>query len=223
MRTSTALLAVLLGAVLGTVACWALVHADLAVSAHYYRPGVGFYLDHEPWVQAVYRGVPRLVAVAASGLLLALLLAWIVRTPYWRAQRGPLAYLLLTLALGPGLIVNVVLKDHWGRPRPVQITQFGGHEHYVAPTIPSAQHGHSFPSAHAAAAFYLMSFGWAVPRRRRLWWTLGLLAGAGVGYVRIVQGAHFLSDIIFAGLVVWLTAALLARWMRRRRWLPTDG
>ena len=40
-------------------------------------------------------------------------------------------FLMATLALGPGLLVNVILKDHWGRPRPIDVTQFGGEQHFV--------------------------------------------------------------------------------------------
>ena len=43
-----------------------------------------------------------------------------------------IVFLVATLALGPGLLVNVGLKDHWGRPRPIDVTQFGGDQHFVA-------------------------------------------------------------------------------------------
>src|SRR5450756_999068 len=35
-------------------------------------------------------------------------------------------FLMTTIALGPGLLANVVLKEHWDRPRPIEVTQFGG-------------------------------------------------------------------------------------------------
>src|SRR5450759_773117 len=41
-------------------------------------------------------------------------------------------FLMTTSALGPGLLANAVLKEHWGRPRPIEVTQFGGTEHFVA-------------------------------------------------------------------------------------------
>lgn len=217
------LLAVVLGALLGTAACWGLVHADIAVSARYYQADSGFYLDDALWVQAVYRGVPWLARGAAFAVLLTLFVSLIARGGDARRLRGPMCFLLASAAIGPGLIIHGVLKDHWGRPRPVQIIQFGGTEHYEPPGVPSAQHGHSFPSGHAAAGFYLMGLGWAFPRRRGLWWTLGIIAGLGIGYVRIVQGGHFLSDVLFAGLVVWLTDLWLAAWMRRRGWLPLSS
>ena len=40
-------------------------------------------------------------------------------------------FLVATLALGPGLLVNVALKDHWGRSRPIDVKQLGGVETFV--------------------------------------------------------------------------------------------
>src|SRR5437762_256624 len=40
-------------------------------------------------------------------------------------------FLLATLALGPGLLTNVILKDYWGRARPLDVVQFGGKEAFV--------------------------------------------------------------------------------------------
>ena len=40
-------------------------------------------------------------------------------------------FLIITLALAPGLMANVILKDHWGRPRPAAIEKFYGPEKFV--------------------------------------------------------------------------------------------
>src|SRR5262245_300383 len=40
-------------------------------------------------------------------------------------------FLTFSLLLGPGLLVNGILKEHWGRPRPIAVTQFGGTQPYV--------------------------------------------------------------------------------------------
>ncbi|HBH49073.1 MAG TPA: PAP2 family protein, partial [Bacteroidales bacterium] len=36
--------------------------------------------------------------------------------------------MILTIVLGPGLLVNATFKDNWGRPRPNEIVEFGGKE-----------------------------------------------------------------------------------------------
>ncbi len=42
------------------------------------------------------------------------------------------SYLCLTLLIGSGVIVHLVLKDHWGRPRPKQTIEYGGEQSYRA-------------------------------------------------------------------------------------------
>ena len=34
-----------------------------------------------------------------------------------------IVFLIATLVLAPGLLVNILLKDHWGRPRPIDVTR----------------------------------------------------------------------------------------------------
>jgi len=128
-------------------------------------------------------------------------------------------YLLLTLALGPGLLVNVVLKDHWGRPRPSTITEFSGPKTYVPPFVLSDQcdDNCSFPSGHAALGFWPVAFALlASSRRRQLWIAAALSFGSLVGLARIAQGGHFLSDVLVSGLLVsgvclWLHRGMILR------------
>ena len=121
------------------------------------------------------------------------------------------------MALGPGLLANVVLKDHWGRARPTQIEAFGGTRQFTPAPLPASQctRNCSFVSGHAALGFSLVGFAFLLPtarwRRRAIAATLGF--GALIGLVRIVQGGHFLSDVVYAGLLVYGTTALLYWWI----------
>lgn len=156
------------------------------------------------------------------GMSLAAVLA-LLGVPWLRARRRPLTFLWLALLLGPGLLVNQLLKIEVERPRPYQVVELGGPQPFVpafaAP--PPGASGASFVSGHAAIAFFLGTLGWVYPRRRRAW----LLAGAGLGLLmgatRMSAGAHFLSDVLFAGFAVYFTAALAA-WIAARL-LPADG
>ncbi|MDE4955228.1 PAP2 family protein, partial [Francisella tularensis subsp. holarctica] len=40
--------------------------------------------------------------------------------------RKAILFIAVCLWIGPGLVVNYVFKDHWGRPRPVMVKQFNG-------------------------------------------------------------------------------------------------
>ncbi|MGH7125190.1 MAG: phosphatase PAP2 family protein, partial [Stellaceae bacterium] len=70
----------------------------------------------------------------------------------------------------------------------------------------------SFVSGHAAAGFGLVAFSFLTldRRRRRVLRAGAVAAGSLIGLARMAQGAHFLSDVVFAGLVVWGIAWVLA-------------
>jgi membrane-associated PAP2 superfamily phosphatase len=132
-------------------------------------------------------------------------------------------FLTATLALGPGLLVNVVLKDHWGRSRPIDITQLGGAEHYVRWWDPRGDcpNNCSFVSGDVAGAFWTIApAALAPPQWRALAYGAALALGTGMAALRVMAGAHFLSDAIFAGvftfLIIWLAHGLIYRWPRTR-------
>ena len=128
-------------------------------------------------------------------------------------------FILLCVAIGPGLIINVVLKDHWGRPRPRQITEFGGKFAYVQPLVPAEARGKSFPCGHCSVG-YLYALGWWVWRRRHPRWAVvslaaGLTLGTFLGIGRMATGAHFLSDAFWAALISFSIAHVLYYYVLR--------
>lgn len=204
---------------------------DLLVAALPFDAVQGFVVDRWPWVRAVHRAVPWFGRGAGLVALLVALLFW--RRPgrlgvrWWRR----LMVLGLSMALGTGLVVNGFLKEGWGRARPVEIQEFGGAARFTPALQPARQcrSNCAFTSGHAATGFTLLAVGsLAAPATRRRWLVVGLLAGSVLGALRIAQGGHFLSDVVFSGLFVWLaTAALREAWLRvkarRRRQLRTLG
>jgi len=185
---------------------------DLWVAAFGFEPGKGFPANREPpWTYArplIYGSM--YVVIGGSIVLLAWRLAsrWVARVPAWLPSTRSLIYVLACLAIGPGLVVNSLLKDNWGRPRPSQIETFGGTRTFAPPLLIGDQchRNCSFVSGEAAAAFGLVALGLAVSRRSpwrpRSLVAAALVFGAAAGFVRIMQGGHFLSDVIYAGLVV---------------------
>jgi lipid A 4'-phosphatase len=193
---------------------------DLWASGLFYRAGDGFFLRDTLAMQAVYRLVP----FVTEGVVLLVLVAslwWLFRgSPLLGLERRKMAFLVLALALGPGLLVNTVLKDHWGRARPSQVVEFGGEKQFTPAPLPARQcdHNCSFVGGHAAIGFYLVAFAFLVPerRRRRIAEAAALAAGGLIGVVRIAQGGHFLSDIVWAGVLVWGLTWLLYWWVVER-------
>lgn len=153
-------------------------------------------------------------------------------SPQWQRVG---VFLLLSLAVGPGLIVNGVFKNLWGRPRPVDTLQFGGTQEFRRITNPGAGGaperggaGRSFPSGHAAAAFWSTSLFFVArylwPQRALL--TLGLTLGLGllVGTGRVLAGRHFPSDVLWAGVIVFSISGLIAYlWLQLPRWRAHAG
>jgi lipid A 4'-phosphatase len=221
-------IAVYLGLVAAATALFLLLpQADLATSALFYDPQSGFALAGWGPVQAISAAVPwlvRAVLVLAAGA--ALWLAAVGR-PLWRLDRKAIVFIVAALALGPGLLTNTVLKDHWGRARPSQIAAFGGTAQFTAAPLPAAQCNRNcaFVSGHAALGFSFVGFALMLPRGRRRAGaqaaTLGF--GALVGLGRIAAGAHFLSDVVFAGLLVYGTSWLLHRWIVERNLLASSA
>ncbi len=179
---------------------------DLAASRVFYTPGLGF--SHSAVLEAVHAGlryfVIAVVVVAAVALL-------------WTRQRRRALFVLLALALGPGLLVNTVFKDHWGRARPTQIAAFGGTKVLTPAFVPADQCATncSFPAGDPAVGFFLVSVALLVPRSAARRWAIvgAVAAGAALGLVRLAQGGHFLSDIVASGFLVsglsWLLYRLL--------------
>ncbi|MEO8298878.1 MAG: phosphatase PAP2 family protein [Burkholderiales bacterium] len=205
---------------LGVFALWPQI--DLRVSAWAWRPGEGFVWRDAAWVQALYTGVPRVGRGLALGLLVVALLGRSIRVGRRWRQRAGLA--LVAAVIGQGLMIDQGLKNHWGRPRPADVTAFGGTLAYQPPLAPSAlcERNCSFVSGHAAAGFGLLALGLlAPPAARRRWLVIGLVCGSVFGLARVLQGGHFLSDIVFSFFATWLGAQMALRgwrgWVRYRR------
>jgi lipid A 4'-phosphatase len=200
---------------------------DLVTSGLFYAPGRGFFLRNWPPVGLLYRSVPWLAWGIAFVVGFGVTWLYLVERPLWRLDRRTLCFIVLSTALGPGLIVNSVLKDHWGRARPSQIEAFGGTRQFTPAPLPAAQcrRNCSFPSGHAALGFSLVAFAFLLPagaaRRRGV--TAAFGCGAVVGLARVAQGAHFLSDVVFAGLIVYGMAATLHWWIVERDGLATPA
>jgi len=164
-----------------------------------------------PW-NILYNLAPfPAVLLAVSALLVLLIGFFKSQLSPWRKKA---IFILLLLALGPGLVINVLLKDQLGRPRPRQIVEFGGEHQFTQSWQPGkGGENSSFPSGHAAIAFFLIA-PWFVlrdkkPRSAEVFLISGLLFGTLVGIARILQGGHFVSDILWAGGLLYLLGNLL--------------
>jgi lipid A 4'-phosphatase len=163
------------------------------------------------WIEVLFI-VPAIVALVVKLLL--------PRTRMFISGRA-IIFLVTSLIVGPGLIVNAMLKDHWERPKPGHLVQFGGNQHFVPwwQPIGDCRRNCSFVSGEASAAFWTIAPAALAPPQ---WKPLAYAAAIGFGTIvslsRIVTGGHFLSDTVFAGLftfvVIWILYAIIYRWRR---------
>lgn len=200
---------------------------DLAISAQFY-PVVDSHNNHFAWRLSQPMSSARdiglwigamLVAPAVAATLVKLILP---RRKMFVSGSAAL-FLMITMALGPGLLVNVLLKDHWGRPRPIDVTQFGGDQHFVAWWDPRGDcpGNCAFVSGDVSGAFWTLApAALAPPQWRALAYGAALALGAGMAAIRMMAGAHFFTDTVFAGIftfmIIWIVHGLIYRWPRTR-------
>jgi membrane-associated PAP2 superfamily phosphatase len=147
--------------------------------------------------------------LSAIGLVLSYL------TKKFRNWQSSCLVLVLTFIVGAGFLTHLTLKDHWGRPRPKQVTEFGGIQEFRPFYSPNffnqPEPSKSFPCGHCTMGFYFFALGLVGNRLKKKWMVLtgyGLAISLGtlLGTVRIIQGGHFFSDVLVGALVMWLTA-----------------
>ncbi len=192
---------------------------DLAVSRAMWTQGAGFEGAQLLWMGLLHKHLGKFLAVTFLLLLLGWCLTWIKANPFnIKRHRKSFIFLLLATLVGPGLVVNLLMKDQWGRARPVQVAEFGGDSQFSSAWVISEACGKncSFVCGDASVGFLLIA-GVFVSRRPRLWFSLSIALGGLLGYMRIAQGGHFFSDVIFSWYAVIFSVWLVARWLRPGR------
>jgi lipid A 4'-phosphatase len=197
---------------------------DLAIARPFYDPASrDFPLRFDPslaWLRNESMWVvTALVAPASVALAVKLLLPFTRMLMPGRA----VVFLIATLILGPGLLVNVSMKDYWPRSRPIDVPEFGGSERFVPWWNPRGvcPKNCSFVAGESAGAFWALApAALTPPQWRPLAYAAAVVFGTAVGALRIVFGGHFFTDVLFAGvlmfLIVWLVHGLIYRWRATR-------
>ena len=228
----TGLLIALAIAVVAGLAFGLYPELDLRVAGYFY----GFEDPaHNKFALRLYRPLmqARNAGLWIGALLVAPAVAALVIKLIFPRRKLPMSgrtvvFLIATMILAPGLMANVLLKDHWGRSRPIDVTQFGGTEHFAPWWDPRGDcpSNCSFVSGDVTGAFWTLApAALAPPHWRAIAYGAALALGTLMAVLRVMAGAHFPSDVIFAGvftfLIIWVVYALIYRWPRTR--LSDDG
>ncbi len=178
----------------------------------------GFFLRENPIFVFLHESV-RYVTITTAVFLFAMLgLNYAKKKDFFGLTKKKIAYIILCLAIGPGLVVNAIFKDNWGRARPHQTENFGGTKEFSPPFIMTDQceRNCSFTSGDPSVGFFFFAFAFALPDRRKQFAALAMTLGAVYGITRVVQGAHFFSDVIFSGIFVYGICYLLYKVMFKK-------
>jgi lipid A 4'-phosphatase len=159
------------------------------------------------------------------GYFVAAALAQLIGRPIAGLGVWQALYVVAVFVIGPGLLANALLKEHSGRPRPQDVLQFQGSYVYAAPFAfdGACEHNCSFVAGEPSAAFALVGPALLLaPRWRRAGMAGALIFGVLIGLLRMYQGGHFLSDVVFAG-ILSVATALGLHWLMfdakgRPRW-----
>lgn len=193
---------------------------DRFLVAAFYDPAVphGWFLqDASPWIELYRYGEYPAIVMAIGALCV---LVGSLTRGVWAAYRRGCVVVVLAVALGPGLLVNGILKPLWGRPRPRHIEQFNGSQAYRPWWQPGGVGaGKSLPSGHASMG-YILAVATSLLSDRRVWWHRSVFAGALMygtllGVTRMVQGGHFASDVAWAGILMYGTILVLRVTLQR--------
>jgi lipid A 4'-phosphatase len=191
---------------------------DLAVTHAFFDEHHAFY-----GTSLCGRALREIFRLASYTIFAAFVLAYISARLYARKRLVPtgrnLAFLALTLALGPFLLVNGLIKEHSHRPRPFQTAEFGGQwqfrpfGHFDGQCVTDC----SFISGETSTAAWSLAPALLTPPPWR-----AAVIGASVlftvvmGALRVAYGGHYLSDVTFGALINWLLVLAAAIVLRIR-------
>jgi lipid A 4'-phosphatase len=195
---------------------------DLDIAQAFYNYYDGFAVDHPFYLfNYYYMYIPAWIAV----LFALYCLIYSFRSGKHKEWRKPATLVIAVFLLTPLLLVNMILKENWGRPRPRQIEMYGGNNPYRPFYTPYFQHSEetlkSFPSGHASMGFFFFAVAIAGKRLKNrplhiLGYVLAFGLGVSLSISRIAMGGHFFTDVLFAALLVWYTT-LIVDWLLYRQ------
>jgi membrane-associated PAP2 superfamily phosphatase len=160
-----------------------------------------------------------IIAALAAPAFIALAIKLVLPRRRMLIAARAMLFLIATLALAPGLMANVILKENWGRPRPAEIQEFYGPEKFMPWWDPrgACDKNCSFVAGEGAGGYWTLAPAVLAPAPLKpLAYAAALAFGSAAGLLRLSGGAHFFTDVVFSGvftfLIIWLVHGLIYRW-----------
>tara|TARA_Y100000590_G_scaffold468460_1_gene651308 strand:- start:1474 stop:2808 length:1335 start_codon:yes stop_codon:yes gene_type:complete len=124
-------------------------------------------------------------------------------------------FIYFSLVVNLIFVVNLILKNFWGRARPNDVLELGGKDvftpwfHYSEACNTNC----SFVSGDASVGFSLIVLYFLTKNTNFFW--ASLFSGFFIGLIRILEGGHFFSDILLAGFLVYVLTFLQFKFYKR--------
>ncbi|MBS0349829.1 MAG: phosphatase PAP2 family protein [Proteobacteria bacterium] len=192
---------------------------DLAISHFFYLPNGHFLLASTP-EQIHILNILRNSLVDASFVFMGIILLIFIYGMVFKKHPKNFsprncAFILICFFLIPGLFINGILKNYWGRARPFQIQEFGGDKQFTPAWVISnqCQKNCSFTSGETANIFCYLALLFLIKRKK---WAFAsvMLMGLFISFERIAQGEHFFSDTLLSALLDYLSIWLIYHLLR---------
>lgn len=178
---------------------------DISFSQLFFSEESGFLYQENFVVYQLYALLPLLTKLFILVCLLYLVYLVVKYRSYKRILRSGVFFLVIAAAISPGLVVNEVFKENFGRARPRHVEEFNGKREFTGAFTMSDQckRNCSFSSGHAAMGYFLTAIAYTTNLLyfNRIY-LIGIVFGSLVGLSRIVMGGHFLSDVLASAFVV---------------------
>lgn len=198
---------------------------DLQIANYFYNTELGFLYKKNIIIQLLYKSIPLITKIFAAACLFYMSYLYIKYKKFKLILNSSAFFLFFSAIIGPGFIVNTVLKDNFGRARPEKIIEFNGSKKFTEAFVITDQckKNCSFSSGHAAMGFYFTAIAYTTSA---LYFTriylLGIIFGTLVGLSRIIMGGHFASDVVISGLIVLLLNHLIFICWNKKRLKSTE-
>lgn len=190
-------------------------HLDILISNYFYSvESKTFQLRNHPFLtQVMHHGLKSFMYVLGVGSIV--IGFFLLKTSRGLLQIRHLAVGSLGVIFIPALVA--LLKHLTNKHCPWSLDIYGGHVPYTGLFESHASNlgaGQCFPAGHAAGGF--MWFAWSValmsiyPRLAKILFYFAIVMGFALGIARMLQGAHFLSHVLWTAWFAWLISLILA-------------